>query len=96
MAKGHLFPNKMNVQLNVLGPSMMHRVSEEVDHRDIVAVDHRGTVNRASQLLKQLTKPGTLGDGVGHRRYSASALERETVGCRLDDHDMSDGPRKTQ
>ena len=67
MAKSHLFPNKMNIQLNMLGPSMMHRVSEEVDCRDVVAVDHRGTVNRARELLKQLAKPRTLGDGVGHR-----------------------------
>ena len=67
MAKGHLFPNKMNIQLNMLGPSMMHRISGEVDRRDVVAVDHRGTVNRARELLKQLAKPRTLGDGVGHR-----------------------------
>ena len=59
MAKGHLFPNKMNIQLNMLGPSMMYRISGEVDHR--------GTVNRAGDLLKQLAKPRTLGDGVGHR-----------------------------
>ena len=64
MTKGHLFPNKMNIQLNMLGPSM---ISGEVDRRDIVAVDHRGTVNRARELLKQLAKPRTLGDGVGHR-----------------------------
>ena len=67
MAKGHLFPNKMNIQLDMLGPSMMHRVSGEVDRRDIVAVDHHGTVNRARELLKQLAKPRTLGDDVAHR-----------------------------
>ena len=67
MAKGHLFPNKMNIQLDMLGPSMMHRVSGEVDRRDVVVVDHHGTVNRTRELLKQLAKPRTLGDGVGHR-----------------------------
>ena len=67
MAKGHLFPNKMNIQLNMLGLSMMHQVSREVDRRDVVAVDHRGMVNMARELLKQLAKPRTLGDGVGHR-----------------------------
>ena len=50
----------------MLGPSMMHRVGGEVDRRDVIAVDHCGTVNRTRQLLKQLTKPGTLSDGVGH------------------------------
>ena len=54
MAKGHLFPNKMNIQLNMFGPLMMHRVSGEVDRRDVVAVDHRGTVDGTRELLKQL------------------------------------------
>ena len=67
MTKGHLFPNKMNILLNVLGPSMMHRVSGEVDRRDVIAVDHCGTVNRARELLKQLAKPRTLGDDIGDR-----------------------------
>ena len=67
MAKGHLFPNKMNIQLNILGPTMMYWVSGEVDRRDVVAVDDHGTVNRARELLKQLAKPRKLGDDVGHR-----------------------------
>jgi hypothetical protein len=29
-------------------------------------------------------------------RYSASALDLDTVVCRLDDHEMRDEPRKTQ
>jgi len=29
-------------------------------------------------------------------RYSASALERETVGYRFDDHDTKESPRKTK
>ena len=29
-------------------------------------------------------------------RYSASALDQDTVVCRLDDHEMSEEPRKTQ
>ena len=68
MTKSHLFPNKMDIQLNMLGPLMMHRVSGEVDRRDVIAVDHCGTVNRARELLKQLAKPRTLGDSVGHRK----------------------------
>ena len=62
MAKGHLFPNKMNILLNMIGPSIMHRVSGEVDRRDVVAVDHRGTVHRTRELLNKLAKPRTLGD----------------------------------
>ena len=29
-------------------------------------------------------------------RYSASALDHDTVGCRLDDHDTKESPRNTQ
>jgi hypothetical protein len=29
-------------------------------------------------------------------RYSASALDRDTVGCRFEDHETSESPRKTQ
>jgi hypothetical protein len=29
-------------------------------------------------------------------RYSISALDRDTVFCRLEDHEMSDSPKKTQ
>ena len=81
----------MDIQLNMLGPSMMHRVSGEVNRPDIVAVDHRGEVNRARELLKQLAKPRTL--DVGHRTILGLGLEREIVGCRLDDHEMSEDPR---
>ena len=66
MAKSHMFPNKMNIQLNMLGPTMMYRVSGDVDCRDVVAVDHRSTIHRARELLKQLVKPQSLGDDVGH------------------------------
>ena len=81
MPKGHLFPNKMNIQLNMLGPSMTHLVSGEVDRRDVIAVDHRGTVNRARELLKQLAKPRTLGDDVGHR--TILSLSTGARDCRL-------------
>ena len=75
---------------------MVHRVGGEVDRTDVIAVEKSGLVNITKQLLEQLTYLRTLGHGVGTTRYSASALERETVGCRFDDQEINEGPRKTQ
>jgi hypothetical protein len=41
------------------------------------------------KLVEELTNPSSLGNGVGHSTYSASALERETVCCRFEDHETS-------
>jgi len=76
MTKSYLFPNKMDINLNVLGASMMNRVGGEVDRRNIVTVDNRGLVNRRQELMQKLTKPGTLGDDVGNGtvlRFSTGA-----------------------
>ena len=76
MTKSYLFANKMDINLNVLGASMMNRVGREVDRRNIVTVDNRGLVNRRQELMQKLTKPGTLGDDVGNGavlRFSTGA-----------------------
>ena len=66
MTKSYLFVNKMDINLNVLGASMMNRVGREVDRRNIVTVDNLGLVNWRQELMQKLTKPGTLGDDVGN------------------------------
>ena len=66
MTKSHLLPNKMDINLNVLGASMMNRVGGEVNCGDIVTVDNHGLVDRTRELMKKLTKPGALGDNISH------------------------------
>ena len=51
MTKSYLFPNKMDINLNVLGASMMNRVDGEVDCGDVVTVDNRGLVNRRQEHM---------------------------------------------
>jgi hypothetical protein len=46
VSKSHLFPNKMDVHLNMLGAAMVDRVGGEVDGGDVVAIDHGGFGNR--------------------------------------------------
>ena len=92
-AKGNLLAHEVNIELNMLRPSMVHRVGGEVDRADVIAVDKSGLVNITKQLLEQLTYPRALGHSLATTRYSASVLERETVGCRFDDQEINEGPR---
>jgi hypothetical protein len=64
--KCNLFADKVNVELDVLGPAMMNGVGREVDSGDIVAVHNGGLVDRAGELEKKLAKPRALSDGVCH------------------------------
>ena len=65
-AKGNLLAHEVNIELNMLRPSMVHRVGGEVDRADIIAVDKSGLVNITKQLLEQLTYPTTLGHNISH------------------------------
>jgi hypothetical protein len=76
--KSNLFTNKMDVELDKLGPAMMNWICGEVDSRN-----SRRSCRSHEHSATVLTTA----------RYSASALERETVGCLLNDHEISDGPR---
>jgi hypothetical protein len=40
LAKGHFFTNKVYVDLNMLGPAMLHWIRRHVNGADIVAENH--------------------------------------------------------
>jgi hypothetical protein len=74
----------------VLRSFVMHWIGAHVASGDIVA-EHdcclvQGTVELALHSATTLATP----------RYSASALERETVVCRLEDHEINESPMNTQ
>jgi hypothetical protein len=54
-AKCNLLTHKVNIELNMLRTTMVHRVGGEVDRADVIAVDKSGLVNITKQLLEQLT-----------------------------------------
>ena len=56
----------MDVQLNMLGASMMHKVLAHVDDEDIVAVGDRGAWDIDVELAEKLPEPNTLGHRVRH------------------------------
>ena len=66
VTESNLLTNKVDVQLDVLGATMMNGVGGEVDSRDVVAEDNCGLVNRTGKLREELTKPSALGNGIGH------------------------------
>jgi hypothetical protein len=60
--ESHLLMNKVNAKFNMLCTTVLHRVSREVHHTDVVAVDDSSTVNREPKLLKKTAKPACFGN----------------------------------
>jgi hypothetical protein len=51
-AKRHLLMDKVDVYLNVLGATMLHKIGCHVDGRDVIAVDKSSRSERATKFLK--------------------------------------------
>lgn len=54
-ANRHLLANKMEVDLDVLGLLVLHRVAREVDRTHVVTVDQGGLGRRRVKLVEKLT-----------------------------------------
>jgi hypothetical protein len=81
---GDTFPDKVEVNHNMLGTLMLHRVGGEVDGTDVVAVDQSGPRRRRLELLEKLAESGDLGDHVG----DGAVL---SLGARAGDHMLTLG-----
>jgi hypothetical protein len=44
VTEGNLLSNKMEVDLNMLRPLMLHRIAGEIDSTDVVTIDQSSTV----------------------------------------------------
>lgn len=64
--RSNLVANKVEVNLDMLVALMLNRVGGEIDCADIVTVNKCRSTGRLMQLMKELTKPTCLGDGIGH------------------------------
>ena len=98
LADGNLFLDEVDVELDVLGVLVMYGVAGHAHRRDAVAVCHRSLRDGAMELAEQMPEPDALSCRVLHRlvfSISASALERDTAGCRLEDQETSESPRNT-
>jgi len=52
VTKGNLLSNKMEIDLNMLRPLMLHRIAGEIDSTNVVTVDQSSTVRRTLELNK--------------------------------------------
>ena len=66
LSQSNLIADEVNVDLDVLRAMMVDRISGHIDSANIVRVHdgHRG--NGRVELLEKLTKPTTLGHGMGN------------------------------
>ena len=67
LTKRHLLPNEVDVNLNVLGATMLDRIRGHVDSTNVVTQDNRGRRQRAMKLTKKLTDPTTLNNNMSNR-----------------------------
>ena len=87
--------NKVQVDLHMLRPLVLDRVGGEVHRADVVAVDEGALGERGVKLSQELWSQEASATPLATARYSASALERETTGYRLDDQETRLPPRNT-
>ena len=87
--------SEVQVDLHMLRPLMLNGVGGEIHGADVVAVDERALGERAVELRKSCRSQDASATPLATARYSASALERKTTGCRLNDQETRLPPRKT-
>ena len=67
LSQGNLVTDEVNVGLDVLRATMVDRISSHIDNANILAIHDGRRSNRCVELLKKLTKPTALGDGMRNR-----------------------------
>jgi len=94
LTQRHLLTEEVDVNLDVLRAPMMYRIDCHVYCTHIITVGNSGRSERDMKLLEKLAQPATFGHSMSHStRYSASALDRDTVVWRLEDQDTRLSPR---
>jgi hypothetical protein len=61
LPQGHLLTNEVDVDLDMLGATVVDRISSHVDGANVVAVDHCSQGNRDVKFLKELPHPAAFG-----------------------------------
>jgi hypothetical protein len=68
LSQSHLLADEVDVDLDMLGTTMMDGVGSHIDNADIVAVYNRRQGNRDMQLLEELSQLAALGHHMGLQR----------------------------
>ena len=62
-----LLADEVDINLDMLGATMMDSVGDHIDRADIVTIDNGRKSKHDVKLLEKLAQPTTLGDDVGDR-----------------------------
>jgi hypothetical protein len=81
MAKSNLITDKMEINLNMLRALMLYWVAGHVDSADVVAENHRSSMERGVELQQELAKPGSLSHSIGD--CMILGLSTRAGDCRL-------------
>jgi hypothetical protein len=63
----HLFPNEVDVDLDVLHATVLNWIGRHVYGTHVVAIDYRRCFHREVQVLEELAQPAALDDNMSHR-----------------------------
>ena len=66
LAERHLLPHEVDVDLDVLGATMLHRVRCHVNSTNIVTKDNCRSLEGMIKFLEELPYPAALGNDVGN------------------------------
>jgi hypothetical protein len=82
---GNAFSKEVKVDLNMLHTLMLNGVGGEVDSPDVITVDRVLFDNGAWSSWRSCWSQQASATSLTTARYSASALDREMMFCRLED-----------
>jgi hypothetical protein len=83
LAKCDLLTNKMDVELDMFGPPMVHGVLGEVNSRHVVAVDDCDLVDEDVKFAKKISEPATLCSRIGDRPVLCLCARTRDCGLAL-------------
>jgi hypothetical protein len=73
----------MNINLDVLGLTMLDQIGRHVDRGHIVTVDKCSRAERSMELLKKLAKPAALSDCMSHNTILSLGTRVRNCGLAL-------------
>jgi hypothetical protein len=95
LTERNLITEEVEVDLDVLRALMLHWLAGHVYNTDVVTENHCGLPKWGMQLQQELRSQEALTTALATARYSASALERETIACCLEDQEIRLALRNT-
>jgi len=95
ITEGDALTDEVQINFNMFRTLMLNRVCGEINRTDIITIDNSRTLRGAWSSCNNWRNKQALATPLATARYSASALDRETVCCRFEDQDIRLSPGDT-